>query len=488
MNEKSGNDDEYPIRVGTAISLGNGKYNYEKYISPKGVEYENIIVLMKSHSKYYHLGPYNLVDEKGRIFENVWQGSKIYPYVPDIIQYQNPYTKDIVSWQHQYEIHIDPDTRLPTEEYWQWREKLMNNKYYVRWPVPKNFTSNCAYSIPECDTNRKLGYILSRKVIYGPLYAKLVRQQELYKVLQQKLENGIRINIIEVDGPRKESIDYYVNTYGVSNKWIQSSSIPATRNNLSIMLHDKKHSFGHGYVLAIALQNMDTIFNRIVAKPVAVSQKLDKLPIIDFSKLKISIISELTKTIIDTGSSQLNLYRLSNRSIILVKMCVEEIEKNNSLIHHPTLGLMGGSEKFQRRSVGFYSNESEGYKYSKQIMVSQPLSQLLQLMLDGVNNLFKSRFNGILVNKYDGKDEYVSYHSDNENDLEPLAGVVAISYGISRNFCVKDYATRTVTKIPTCNEEMIQMAGRFQKEFQHSIPKQACKGIRYSFTFRCHTK
>ena len=67
-------------------------------------------------------------------------------------------------------------------------------------------------------------------------------------------------------------------------------------------------------------------------------------------------------------------------------------------------------------------------------------------------------------------------------------GVVAISYGSSRIFRIRDKKTKTIVNdFYTENNSILHMGGDFQKEFTHEIPIE--KGIiepRYSFTFRKH--
>lgn len=54
------------IRVGRAIYDNKGRVVYPNY-----EEYTNIVVLMKSHSEWGILGPYELRDEYDRIMENI---------------------------------------------------------------------------------------------------------------------------------------------------------------------------------------------------------------------------------------------------------------------------------------------------------------------------------------------------------------------------------------------------------------------------------
>lgn len=111
----------------------------------------------------------------------------------------------------------------------------------------------------------------------------------------------------------------------------------------------------------------------------------------------------------------------------------------------------------------------------------------LRALLDDVNERFESNFNGILVNRYEGGSEYIGAHSDNEKELSNN-GVVAISYGATRTFRIRDKKTnKRVIDLPMESGCMIHMSGDFQSEFKHEVPVQKrVQGTRYSFTFRRH--
>jgi len=189
------------------------------------------------------------------------------------------------------------------------------------------------------------------------------------------------------------------------------------------------------------------------------------------------------RTLIKTENSSLNEYDFEN--LELIENCIYEIK--DKLLVNPPIKVFN-KPAIQHRSIGFFSDTSIGYHYSKQLAKSQPLSDNLKNLLDIVNNLFKVNFNGILVNRYaDGKD-YIGSHSDDEKNLTDV-GVVAISYGAIRKFRIRDKKTNSIVKdIETIPNKIIQMAGKFQKEFKHEIPiERKITEPRYSFTFRKHT-
>lgn len=236
------------VRVGRC-RYPNGKIQYPSYDG-----FEPIIVMMRSHSEYYPLSPYFLKDHKGRIMENIWQFSKCYEIVPDVIQYRSKHDKT-ETWKHKEEIHLR--NNLITNEYINWRSKGMFAKDPIRYPVGFDYRSNCKFALKQNDDDTldftRLDYITSRKEIYLPLYCKLAKQQHLFTFLQNKLINGENLLIIEVDGPHEESMDYYRNNYNVKDDFITKDTIEINEYNLNIMLNDSKHPFGHGYCLAGAL-------------------------------------------------------------------------------------------------------------------------------------------------------------------------------------------------------------------------------------------
>lgn len=172
------------------------------------------------------------------------------------------------------------------------------------------------------------------------------------------------------------------------------------------------------------------------------------------------------------------------------------------LIKYPK-GKLFGKEITFHRSIGFFSDYSEGYRFSGQIIKTGGLSSILKKILNDVNTQFSKEYNGILVNVYYTGEDYISAHSDDEKDLKS-SEVVAISFGQSRTFRIrpKDKTLEIDSKIsaskkhktpvydiPTTHGQLLYMKGEFQKEFTHEIPIEKTKNnIRVSLTFRYHSK
>lgn len=238
------------IRVGRCI------YEKGKRIDPVYENFTPVVVLMKS-SPFWELSPYYLTDNDGIIMENKWQFSKVYKKVPESKQTYSRFDQKVI-WQHRAETHIENDTL--NDKYWKWRDKGMKCKDAIRYPVGFTHRHECMYAIKKNKDgvcSDKLNYVESRKEIYVPEYCNLVQKQKKFKNLQKRLNQGENLLIIEVDGPKKESLPYYIGRYGVKKDFIENNTMLANEQNIKLMLNDDKNAFGHGYCLAMALLNKD---------------------------------------------------------------------------------------------------------------------------------------------------------------------------------------------------------------------------------------
>ena len=76
----------------------------------------------------------------------------------------------------------------------------------------------------------------------------------------------------------------------------------------------------------------------------------------------------------------------------LLENCIIDIE--SQLEERPEIIIFGKKCK-QQRNIGFFSNESIGYKYSKKMMDSKPLSKYMSELLIIINMVFGADFNAL---------------------------------------------------------------------------------------------
>lgn len=189
--------------------------------------------------------------------------------------------------------------------------------------------------------------------------------------------------------------------------------------------------------------------------------------------------------VLQTNESALILHDLEPEICNLIQLCIETID--TELDVNPEI-VVYGKVCHQRRCVGFYSDTSKGYNYSTTITPSKQMHPCLRDLLLYINEKFDYDYNGILINKYSGGEDYIGKHSDDQRNLDARVGVIAVSYGQVRKFRIRNKLSgKIVVDVPTDPTKIIQMAGNFQKEFTHEIPvEKRAKGVRYSLTFRKH--
>lgn len=190
-------------------------------------------------------------------------------------------------------------------------------------------------------------------------------------------------------------------------------------------------------------------------------------------------------SILRTEKSALILHNLEEEICNLIQICVEVVDSELDI--NPEI-MVYGKVCHQHRSIGFYSDTSKGYNYSSTITPSKKMHPCLRELLIYINDKFDYNYNGILINKYSGGEDYIGKHSDDERGLDSRVGVIALSYGAIRKFRIRNKLTNEIEiDVPTDPTKIIQMAGNFQEEFTHEIPvEKKVKGVRYSLTFRRH--
>jgi hypothetical protein len=149
------------------------------------------------------------------------------------------YPKTRLCAEEQREDKAIDDYRIYQDAYAEWREAVQRCPHPLRRPngtVKKNGAPLFAYAP---DGRTRLGYLASRSESYAPTYVMLARRQDAYWKIFDELLRGESVLLIEPDGPR---CDEY------------PQGRPMTSEVLLEARQDTRRPFGHGYVLAWALQ------------------------------------------------------------------------------------------------------------------------------------------------------------------------------------------------------------------------------------------
>lgn len=201
-------------------------------------------------SKWHVFSPYYLKtdgdeensNEGGVIFENFWQGSKVWPTVYDCQVWAHPNLRRTGNTKHLWfeytcaggrgsERHL---TDLKIQDcYYVWRAAIFSCTKPVRYPNGAQRAKDVAFSLLiDRDTGKesRLDYLEARSRLYVQEYARLARQLPEFGQLVEFLKRpGASLVIYEVDVPNQRNL---------------------TLAQLDKMLNDPSIRFGHGLVLA----------------------------------------------------------------------------------------------------------------------------------------------------------------------------------------------------------------------------------------------
>lgn len=156
----------------------------------------------------------------------------------------------------------------------------------------------------------------------------------------------------------------------------------------------------------------------------------------------------------------------------------------------PEIRVYGGI-KHQQRDVLFASDEVAEYPYSGTAQPANPLTPVTRAALDALNRACpEAKFNALLINRYNGGKQYISWHADDEKTLGAGYCVATWSFGAEREFQVREKASATIVwkGVLPAHSVCVMEGAHFQWLYQHSVPERTREtGMRISVTARRHT-
>lgn len=248
-----------------------GAFNYKTKIVSNSPGYTNILIHSGNKYEFNPLSPYHLTNTEGQILENIWQGSKIYPkvYKTKQFSYVAEHYGRILIWEHLEEIHVNSEGEVTTE-YWNWRDKLFNNPYPVRYPNMKHHRSECLgiYYSEDNINYQLLNYVEARKKVYCAEYIKAFKYHtdnntavgQQINQLKQMLADGELLQIVEVDGPKHGKAAPYNNVLDGEIGEELVATMEVNEENIKSALNNTEYPFGHGYVIATLLLGKEEWF------------------------------------------------------------------------------------------------------------------------------------------------------------------------------------------------------------------------------------
>jgi hypothetical protein len=210
------------------------------------------------------LSPYHMRDERGVILESAYQFAKCYRTIPAQRIPLGRFHPGTIIWEHPAETHYDETTKSVLPAYWEWRRKGERNEWAVRYPAGFANRHNCLFALwparPDEPVDMvdpttgvgyvKLDYVAGRKRIYVDIYARLAPAHPEFQKLQRMLAAGTDLQILDVDGPRRE---WFLDTPNGREMPSNGCGMRIDEAVIRRAIEDTAHPFGHGYCIAAML-------------------------------------------------------------------------------------------------------------------------------------------------------------------------------------------------------------------------------------------
>jgi hypothetical protein len=231
--------------------------------------YEIINVLKWNGTPWKGLCPYLLktdgkeqvINPGGIIFENFWQGTKVFKRLYPQEQYASRFhhgQPEHLWFKHNMTGTLDMDMGpgpgpdgLDLVKYHQWRDLVWSCTKPVRYPNGANHKAEVLYSVGA--DHMKLDYLTARKEIYVKEYCRLAAATPEFKRLKAMHDSDMNLMICEMDVPcvGKKGL------YGRPEYANGRRSVELTTDILNDLLEDPSAPFGHGLCLAKLLLKVD---------------------------------------------------------------------------------------------------------------------------------------------------------------------------------------------------------------------------------------
>jgi alkylated DNA repair dioxygenase AlkB len=126
------------------------------------------------------------------------------------------------------------------------------------------------------------------------------------------------------------------------------------------------------------------------------------------------------------------------------------------------------------------------YKFSGRTLVPAAWTPEMEAIRDRIGARCGGNYNSVLLNRYASEQDSVSWHSDDEPEMDSDHPIASLSLGAAREFLIRPITTKEgVQSYVLTSGSLLVMPPGFQQKYQHCVPKsQTPCGPRVNLTFR----
>ena len=144
-----------------------------------------------------------------------------------------------------------------------------------------------------------------------------------------------------------------------------------------------------------------------------------------------------------------------------------------------------GKHIVTKRKVAWFADDYFKYKYSNISREAQLWTKDLIHLKEIVENRTSETFNSCLLNLYHDGEEGMSWHADDEKELENNGTIASLSFGAERKFVFKHKQSKNKIELYLEHGSLLLMQGETQTFWLHSLPKsKKVLEPRINLTFR----
>jgi alkylated DNA repair dioxygenase AlkB len=126
------------------------------------------------------------------------------------------------------------------------------------------------------------------------------------------------------------------------------------------------------------------------------------------------------------------------------------------------------------------------YKFSGRTLVPAPWTPETEALRVKIGDHYGGDYNSVLLNRYANEQDSVSWHSDEEPEMDSDHPIASLSLGAAREFLVRPITSKNaVQSYVLTSGSLLLMPPGFQQRYQHCVPKSRTPcATRVNLTFR----
>lgn len=151
---------------------------------------------------------------------------------------------------------------------------------------------------------------------------------------------------------------------------------------------------------------------------------------------------------------------------------------------------MAGRQFHLPRRQTWHADPGVVYSYSNNLLTATPWTPILLAIKQQVERAVGHPFNAVLVNRYDGQQQLVDWHSDDDREMGPNPVIASVTLGAERPFSFRPRRDASIQGAQTGaivlqHGSLLVMQPEFQHQYEHALlPLNKPCATRINLTFR----